>query len=541
MSWLKKHPAALFLIGGIVLIVLTRLPQFLGGHMVPDGDECIVGLMAKHLVEGKDLPVFFYGQRYGYSLLEAWTAGMFFLAAGLSAGALKAAMLLLWSAGALFAVLSVRNFAGKRAAIIAGLLLIFCPAWSIWSMKARGGYLTAFALAHLCIWFISIQMHEKKARPGLLTGIGACVVLVFFSQPIWLLGAAPFVALLLHQRRRLADLWPMFFGAAACAIPLLLIQRAIPDVAWQTDTFGYRDPAAMLRSLPFNLWIQFTGVSPFSDYYEAGAATNVSAMLWLALLVIMSVDFVRRLVRREFFTAAQAAVLACLLTILFCTFVNVIQFGYRYLLALNAFLAIAAAIRLDEVLGGHRRKAAIGVLAALVATGAGAMVEAGGVPSVVPVQPEQRAGISDERAVRRLVEELDKEGIQDVYCFHPTFFWNIILASDERIYARWTEPGGRRLEYGFGVDLALLTDKPTAVVGEIGILPELKRFLAKQGHGRPRVIVVEDAFFILPRPSAKLVTQLGFKPNDPAVLEELLKNPANAAKKTLRTESSRRE
>ena len=84
---------------GVILIVITRLPQFLGGHMVPDGDECIVGVMAKHTLEGKIFPVFLYGQNYGLCTLEVGMAALFFYLFGVSAVALKAAMLLLWGLG----------------------------------------------------------------------------------------------------------------------------------------------------------------------------------------------------------------------------------------------------------------------------------------------------------------------------------------------------------------------------------------------------------------------------------------------------------
>src|SRR5436190_970996 len=97
MSHFQKKPLAFVLVGGLILIILTRLPQFPGGKMVPDGDECVVGIMAKHLLEGVSFPVFYYGQNYGLSLIETWMAALFFLVMGLSGVALKCAMLALWS------------------------------------------------------------------------------------------------------------------------------------------------------------------------------------------------------------------------------------------------------------------------------------------------------------------------------------------------------------------------------------------------------------------------------------------------------------
>src|SRR5262249_9449128 len=54
----------------VAVAVAVRLPHLLGGHVALDGDESIVGLMARDLLEGRRVPVFFYGQRYGLALFE---------------------------------------------------------------------------------------------------------------------------------------------------------------------------------------------------------------------------------------------------------------------------------------------------------------------------------------------------------------------------------------------------------------------------------------------------------------------------------------
>ena len=42
-----------------------------------DSDEAIVGLMAKHILEGKGIPVFYYGQHYMGSLEAILASGVF--------------------------------------------------------------------------------------------------------------------------------------------------------------------------------------------------------------------------------------------------------------------------------------------------------------------------------------------------------------------------------------------------------------------------------------------------------------------------------
>jgi hypothetical protein len=51
----------------VVAAGVSRLPQLTSPHLLLDGDEAILGLMAKHLAEGREAPIFFYGQAYGLS------------------------------------------------------------------------------------------------------------------------------------------------------------------------------------------------------------------------------------------------------------------------------------------------------------------------------------------------------------------------------------------------------------------------------------------------------------------------------------------
>jgi hypothetical protein len=48
----------------------SRLPQLRSPNLLADGDECVLGLMAKHVAQGKEFPIFFYGQHYAFSPVE---------------------------------------------------------------------------------------------------------------------------------------------------------------------------------------------------------------------------------------------------------------------------------------------------------------------------------------------------------------------------------------------------------------------------------------------------------------------------------------
>src|SRR5215467_8029876 len=65
-----------------LLIVLIRCAPSLWFEQFDfDSDQAIVGLMAKHLAEGRTFPLFFYGQNYMLGV-EAWIAAPFVWAGG---------------------------------------------------------------------------------------------------------------------------------------------------------------------------------------------------------------------------------------------------------------------------------------------------------------------------------------------------------------------------------------------------------------------------------------------------------------------------
>ena len=79
----------------VLLIVLARSLVFVFWEQsYYDSDQAIIGLMAKHLVEGRAFPVFFYGQSYMLGV-EAYLAAPVFLVAGVSVATLKFPLLLI--------------------------------------------------------------------------------------------------------------------------------------------------------------------------------------------------------------------------------------------------------------------------------------------------------------------------------------------------------------------------------------------------------------------------------------------------------------
>jgi hypothetical protein len=86
---------AMFVVPVLVAAVVLRGWFFLRfDESYFDSDQAIVGLMAKHLVEGRAFPLFFYGQEYMLGV-ESWLMAPVFFALGPSVFALRLTMVLL--------------------------------------------------------------------------------------------------------------------------------------------------------------------------------------------------------------------------------------------------------------------------------------------------------------------------------------------------------------------------------------------------------------------------------------------------------------
>ena len=97
MPQAARDPKRLALLVGLLIVaaVLFRSVFFLEfDESYFDSDQAIVGLMAKHLVEGRALPLFFYGQEYMLGV-ESWVMAPFFAVLGPTVFALRLTMVFL--------------------------------------------------------------------------------------------------------------------------------------------------------------------------------------------------------------------------------------------------------------------------------------------------------------------------------------------------------------------------------------------------------------------------------------------------------------
>ncbi|GAB3153681.1 hypothetical protein GCM10027290_46940 [Micromonospora sonneratiae] len=136
----RRHPAWWFAVALGVLGVGYRLAVLLADLPPTNSDEATSGLVAMHLAEGREFPLFFYGQYY-MGALESYLAAPLFAVFGPSTFALRLPNLLLYAAFlVLIWQLTRRLYTPWLAAFTVGLLALGSDRILKNELIAGGGY-----------------------------------------------------------------------------------------------------------------------------------------------------------------------------------------------------------------------------------------------------------------------------------------------------------------------------------------------------------------------------------------------------------------
>lgn len=170
MRWLRGAPELRHALIVSWVLVLARSVTFtLFEHAHFDSDQAIVGLMAKHLSEGRAFPLFFYGQPYMLAI-EAWLAVPFFWIAGPTVASLRA-LLIVINLGIVSTIIAgLHKYGGLRPwhALVAALFFVFpSPRTASEILEAQGGNIEPFVWI-LVLWFV----RERPFWFGALLAVG---------------------------------------------------------------------------------------------------------------------------------------------------------------------------------------------------------------------------------------------------------------------------------------------------------------------------------------------------------------------------------
>jgi hypothetical protein len=191
-SFWTRHELAITLAVVSTLVVLRSLVFAIFEHAYFDSDQAIIGLMAKHLSEGRAFPLFFYGQPFMLAV-EAWWMVPFFWIGGPTVASLRASLIATNLIAAALLVVGLVRHGGVRPALagVATLFFTFLPPYSSAHLvEAQGGNAEPFVWV-LLLWFV-------RARPLVF---GAILAVGFLNREFSAYAAPVLVIADLLQRR----------------------------------------------------------------------------------------------------------------------------------------------------------------------------------------------------------------------------------------------------------------------------------------------------------------------------------------------------
>ena len=170
MTFLRRH---LFVIALIAIVGATRFAILLLSQTHVHSDEAIIGLMAKHISEGRYFPFYMYGQPYNAAAAwEAYLAAVTFKLSGVSVIALKSVIILLSLLCVFLFYKMAQMIYEERTAIFSTIAFALAPSLLKWHFQVRGYsfYFLSIPILMILFWWI---VTAARARNFFLFGLAS--------------------------------------------------------------------------------------------------------------------------------------------------------------------------------------------------------------------------------------------------------------------------------------------------------------------------------------------------------------------------------
>ena len=497
------------------LSLVSRLPQLLGPNLLLDGDESLLGLMAKHVAQGREIPVFFYGQHYGLSTVEASAGALAFLVAGTGARSLKFAMLALWTLGVLFLFLAQSKFVGARKSFWITAVLVLSPAWADASMNARGGYITAFTASAALLFLLTRDLRDARIWRWL--GAGVLTGLIYLAQPLWLPGLLPILVVVLGTRRQISSA-AIVLGAAALTILPVELATTAGQETWGPPTMGNPEVWGSFPDLLDQIRLSLTGAYYLWAPRDApGPVTHALGLIWCAALPATALVQLYRLVSRRYFPASLLLCLSTWLTLV-AEWVLLDARDPRYLLPLSAPLVLLAGLEVADFVDRRwlPRTPAAAITCAMLLLGSLSMFE---FRHYNYLWTNPAGALAEGERLRRVIDYLHANRARAVFSMNGLLDSQLIFYSNETIPARAADPLTRYPEYGRSVDHALASGRTVAVVGYTDAsgapgcwqVPVCTGGIEDKARDPQTIFTVDDKYFVYVGADKALLQSLGFR------------------------------
>ena len=296
---MRRHA---FFIGLFVSVAAVRFVILFASQTHVHSDEAIIGLMGKHILEGRHFPFYMYGQPYNAGAAwEAYLAAVVFFLFGVGVVPLKGGIVVL---SLLCLVLFYRMGCAlydQRTAVLATVAFALTPSLLKWHFQVRGYSWYFLSIPVLTLLFASIESTSiHKRRTLLLFGLAS-------GLSIWCLElAVPPVAvfwllLILRRRISLSNAPAVLVGFALGYAPVILFNLTHRFSNWRYIAIE-RPGGGFSALLQFSNWFRifvdempkFFGLDTVLWYYrEKPAVGYVSYAIALLALGVAMWPFVK--------------------------------------------------------------------------------------------------------------------------------------------------------------------------------------------------------------------------------------------------------
>ncbi|TNE79917.1 MAG: hypothetical protein EP332_09175 [Bacteroidetes bacterium] len=438
----KSNPYIDYLYWALIvcLSILIRLPELLDPQIL-DGDEALMGLMAKHQWEGKDVSKFFWGQRYGFTYLETSAITLFYSIFGYGQFAVQSSMLLLWCLIMIGFYQLVKSYCGNpHLAFLLSLSFTALPAWYFWSIKARGGYLTSLLASTWLLYWMK-RYHERWAS---WLALGLLLPFIYYSQLLWIPGTV--IVLLAGNWYKQVSLKKllMAIGGFASSYWVLHYYSMQEIDFWNPRPISFDYIAQNISLFPERLLYHLGGNYFLGSSYTYHTLTYWSTLFFVALLLVALSNAYLRWRNHKKIDWQSLLLLGASLSSWGFIFLSTNDYHPRYVLPFSGFLFIWFAYQLNHYsIKMNWRHWSLGIVSFLFFMGASVLIKGEG---------RYRDRKNEIPAMEAAVAQLEKEGIHYVLSPFPEFHWQLMFYSGEKVISRYHYKVDRFLPYAYVVE-----------------------------------------------------------------------------------------
>ena len=206
----------------LIFFAAVRFAVLLTSQIHVHSDEAIIGLMAKHILEGRYFPFYMYGQPYNAGAAwEAYLGVIAFALLGVSVISLKSCIVVLSLLCLFLFYRMCLALYGQRSAILATIVFGLTPSLLKWHSQVRGYSWYFLSIPILVMLFASIESAPApKQKTLFFLGLASAVSIWCLELAIPLV-AALWMLLILRGRLSLKNLIAGLVGSLIGYMPVI--------------------------------------------------------------------------------------------------------------------------------------------------------------------------------------------------------------------------------------------------------------------------------------------------------------------------------